>query len=135
MLAAACLTSISYAQTREVSGRVVSTDGTPIAGVSISVVGSSTSTQTNASGNFKLSVPAGATLNVSSIGYISQKVSIGNSSQLSIVLNQQENALDEVIITGAGLTASRKSIGSAQTTIKGQELILITELCFVVCVL
>lgn len=123
MLAVTCLASSSFAQTRQVSGKVTSSNGNPISGVSISVVGSNTATQTDASGNFKLSVPSGATLNVSSLGYVTQKVSIGNSSTLSIVLVEQDNYLEEVIVTGAGLTASRKSIGAAQTTIKADDLL------------
>lgn len=121
MLAAACLTSVSYAQTREVSGRVLSSDGTPIAGVSISVVGTSTSTQTNASGNFKLSVPSGATLNVSSVGYITQKVSIGNSSVLSIVLNNEDKSIDEVVVTAYG-TQTKESITGSISTLKAADL-------------
>ena len=123
MLAAACITSVSYAQTRQVSGKVTSSDGTPIAGASVSVVGGTTATQTDGSGNFLINVSQGARLSVSYVGYSSQTVIVGNSSVVNVVLSEQNNTLDEVVVTGAGLTASRKSIGSAQTTLKADDLV------------
>ena len=123
MLAAACLTSVAYAQSRQVSGKVSGADGRPIAGVSVAVVGTSNSTQTDGSGNFSINVAPGETLNVSYIGYTAQKVIVGNSTTLSIVLAEEVNALEEIVVTGAGLTASRKSIGSAQTTLKAADIV------------
>jgi len=122
IFAVACLTSMSYAQTRQVSGKVSSSDGTPIAGASVSVIGGSIATQTDGSGNFTLNVPQGARLSVSYIGYTAQTVIVGNSSVITVVLSSQDNVLDEVVVTGAGLSASRRSIGAAQTTIKSEDL-------------
>jgi TonB-linked SusC/RagA family outer membrane protein len=123
MFALACLTSVSYAQTRQVSGKVSSSDGTAIAGASVSVIGGSTATQTDGSGNFTLNVPQGARLSVSYVGYAAQTVIVGSSSVITVVLAAQDNFLDEVVVTGAGLTATRKSIGNAQTTIKSESLL------------
>lgn len=122
MLAVACVSTASYAQTREVSGTVTSNDGTPISGASITVIGTKTATQTSSSGNFKLSVPVGATLNVSSVGYISQKISIGNSSILSIVLQVDDNSLDEVVVIGYGSGRSIGSIVGSKTTVASKDI-------------
>jgi len=113
MLAVTCLASSSYAQTQQVSGKVTAADGTPIGGASITVVGSTTATQTDSSGNFKLAVSSGATLNVSSVGYTSQRVSIGNSSVLSIVLTHEDKTLDEVVVVGYGTVKKSDFTGSA----------------------
>ena len=110
-----CVTSLSFAQTREVSGLVTSSDGTPISGASISVVGTNTATQTDGSGRFKISVNPGGTLNVSYIGYISQKVSIGNSTNLSIVLQSGDQTLEEVVVTGYGAVKKADFAGAAAT--------------------
>jgi len=114
VFAMACISSISFAQTKEVSGLVTSTDGTPISGASISVVGSNTATQTDELGRFKISVPSGSTLNVSYIGYTTQRVSIGNSTNLSIVLQGGDHALEEVVIVGYGSTTKEAFTGSAK---------------------
>lgn len=122
MFAVACLASSSYAQTREVSGSVTSTDGKPIIGASVSVVGTTTATQTDASGKFKLSASVGASLNVSSIGYTTQRVSIGNSSILSIILVPQENTIDDVVVTALGITRAEKSLGYSSSVLKSDDL-------------
>src|SRR5690606_8930292 len=100
MFALACITSYSYAQERQVSGKVTSSDGSPIVGVSISVAGKSASTQTDASGNFTLSIVPGSTIIASSIGYTTQRINVGNSSVISVVLDSDDNDLEEVVVVG-----------------------------------
>lgn len=112
MVAVACITSASYAQTREVSGRVLSNDGTPIIGASVSVVGSTTATQTDGSGNFKISAAPGSILNISYIGFASQRVSIGNSTVFNITLNPDDTALEEVVVVGYGTSTRESFTGS-----------------------
>lgn len=122
MLAVACLSSTSYAQNREVSGKVTSTDGAPISSASVSVVGTSYATQTDAEGNFKLSVRPGAILNVTSLGYGSQRVSIGNSSVLSIVLTPQENTIDDVVVTALGVKREKRELGYSADQVSSKSL-------------
>ncbi|MBD1428220.1 SusC/RagA family TonB-linked outer membrane protein [Sphingobacterium litopenaei] len=122
MFAMTCVTSLSFAQTREVSGLVTSSDGTPISGASISIVGTNTATQTDGSGRFKISAPAGATLNVSFIGYVSQRVSIGNSSNLTIALQPNDQSLDEVVVIGYGSGRSIGSIVGSKTSITAKDI-------------
>lgn len=122
MLAVACLTSVSYAQTRQVSGKVTSSEGLPIAGASVSVIGGSVATQTDAAGNFTLNVPQGARLSVSYVGYNAQTVIVGNSSILSIVLDSDDLALEEVVVTALGITRDKKSLGYAAQEVKGDVL-------------
>ncbi len=122
MLAVACITSLSYAQTRQVSGRVTASDGSPIRGASVGVLGTSTSTQTDESGNFILSsVNSGSTLTVSYVGYVSQRVSIGTSSIVTVVLESNQTELDEVVVTGYGVL-SKKEFTGASTKVSGTDI-------------
>lgn len=119
-----CLVGQTIAQNREVSGKVTSsTDGKALSGVSVSVAGTTTATQTDGSGNYAISVAPSATLVFSYVGYSQQAIKVAGQSTLNVILQYGENALDEVVVTGAGLTASRKSIGNAQTTIKSKDLL------------
>jgi TonB-linked SusC/RagA family outer membrane protein len=127
MFAMACVTSLSFAQTREVSGLVTSSDGTPISGASISIVGTNTATQTDGSGRFKISAPSGATLNVSYIGYNSQRVSIGTSLNLSIVLVSSDQSLEEVVVTALGVQRSAKSLTYASSRVNPENILQISE--------
>ncbi len=110
----ACLVGTAFAQNRQVTGKVTSPDGSPITGASVSVVGSTTATQTDAAGNFVITVPAGATLNVSYIGYEAKRISVGNQSLLNLQLISEENALDEVVVVGYGTTTKESFTGSAK---------------------
>lgn len=121
MFALACIATSAYAQNRQVSGKVTAADGKPITGASVSVVGSSTATQTDAAGNFTLNVNPGATLNVSYLGFTAQRVHIGNSSVLSISLKPEDNALDEVMVVAYG-TAKKSSFTGAASTVKTKDI-------------
>src|ERR1700722_11305684 len=77
----------SFAQNRQISGKVTSSDnGDALAGVSVKVKGTSTGTLTNVGGAFSLSVPSNATLVFSYIGYVSQEVVPGSSAIIDVKL-------------------------------------------------
>ncbi|TDQ75312.1 SusC/RagA family TonB-linked outer membrane protein [Sphingobacterium yanglingense] len=117
------LTGISFAQNRQVSGKVTSSvDGSPIVGASVSVVGTSTATQTDNVGGFKLSVPEGATLNVSYIGYLSQRLTVGTQTTINVVLESEENSLEEVVVTAMGQSRQKRALSYATQEVKGDKL-------------
>lgn len=118
-----CLVGVSFAQNRQVSGKVTSaTDGSPVTGVSVAVVGTSTATQTDGSGNYSLSVPANSTLLFSYIGYTSQRVPVGNQSVLNVQLVGDEETLDEVVVTALGIERNRRDLGYATQKVSSREL-------------
>lgn len=121
MFAVACLSSVTYAQTREVSGRVLSNDGTPIVGASVSVVGATAATQTDVTGNFKIYAAPGSTLSISYVGFNSQRVSIANSTVLNVILNPDDNTLDEVVVVAYG-TQTKESITGAVASISSKDI-------------
>lgn len=122
MFAMACIASTTYAQDRQVSGKVTAADGSPVSGVSISVVGTTFATQTDASGSFNLSAAPGATLVASSIGYKTQSVILGNSSVVSIVLEPEDTELDEVVVTAMGIKKEKRALGYATQEVKADKL-------------
>jgi len=110
-----CLIGVSFAQDRQVGGKVTSTkDGAAISGVSVSVVGSTKSTQTDANGNYSLTVPVNSTLSFSSVGYIAFRASISDKLILDVVLQPEEAALDEVVVVGYATTTKESFTGSAK---------------------
>lgn len=115
--------SLAFAQ-RNISGRVTDKkDGSPLAGVSVSVKGTNTIVQTNAQGEFTLSgVANGATLVFSSASYKQQEVKLAASSSLDIVLEENATQLTEVIVTANAVKREARSVGYAQSTINNTEL-------------
>ena len=82
-----CLVGQAIAQNREVSGKVTSsTDGKALSGVSVSVAGTTTATQTDGSGNYAISVAPSATLVFSYVGYSQQAIKVAGQSTLNVIL-------------------------------------------------
>lgn len=104
---------MALAQT-QVSGKVTSAeDGEPVIGASIKVVGTKIGAVTDIEGNFSLTAPEGAKLEISYIGMNSQTVKAG--SNMKIVLNPDNKTLDEVVVTGYGNFKKSSFTGSAST--------------------
>lgn len=95
-----------WAQQISITGNVTSkTDGESIIGASVVQTGTTNGTITDFDGNFTLSVPSGAELTVSYIGYRTQKVQA--QPNLRITLEEDAQLIDEVVVTG--YTTQRKA--------------------------
>ncbi len=117
------MVSFSWAQQREVSGTITSSDeGMPLPGVSILIVGTTTGTVTDADGNYKLSVPSGATLRFSYIGYVNQEIAVGNRSVIDIIMEADATQLQEVVVTSLGIERETKALGYSITEVSGDVL-------------
>lgn len=118
------LVGVTYAQNREITGKVTSSsDGSPIAGVSVTAVGTTVGTQTDEGGNYTLTLTEPTTeLSFSYIGYSSQRVSISNQTVINVQLARNDEALDEVVVTALGISRDKKSLGYASQEVKGDVL-------------
>jgi hypothetical protein len=96
--------------------------GEGVPGASISVKGTTTGTISDAEGNYKINVPnAGGTLVISSIGYKSVEIAVGNQSTINVTLEDDASSLDEVVVTGYSVDKRRESTG-AISTVKTKDL-------------
>ncbi|QNA44127.1 SusC/RagA family TonB-linked outer membrane protein [Lacibacter sediminis] len=111
-----------FGQDKAVTGKVTDDkDGTPLAGVSVTVKGTTIGTSTGADGSFRLSVPSSARVLVFTyVNFASQEVSIGNRSEFSIKLVSEEKALSEVVVVGYG-TVRKKDLTGSVSTIGGDK--------------
>src|SRR6516164_8289484 len=92
------VTQFAFSQNKVVSGKVTDNGGNPVQGATVSVKGSKTGTSTDASGNFKLSVPANtSTLVVSSVGYAKQEISVAGQNEVAIALATTNANLNEIV--------------------------------------
>ena len=106
-------TGIQQNNTYKVSGVVTDTNGEPVIGASIVEKGTSIGTITDLDGKFVLEVSAGATLNISYIGYKSQEVKVDrNGLSLKLTLKEDTETLDEVIVVGYGTVRKADLAGS-----------------------
>jgi len=103
------------------TGSVSDESGIPIPGVNVLIENSSTGAATDFDGLFELEVTSGDKINVSSMGFISQSITISNQKELKIVLIEDASALDEVIVVGYGTVKKSHAIG-AVSAIKGDDI-------------
>ena len=108
-------------QTIAVTGYVHDTNGEPVIGAGIQVVGSKLATVTDLDGRFTLTVPVGSSLSVSYIGFTSQEVKA--KSTLDITLSEDSRSLDEVVVVGYGKMKKRDLTG-AISSVKGSDVAL-----------
>lgn len=109
------------AQDRAITGKVTGEDGSTLPGVNIAIKGSKSGTNTDADGSFKLNVSANAVLLVSSVGYGTQEVRVGNRSVVNILLQSSASTLDEVVVTTFG-TAKKASFTGSSASISAEKL-------------
>lgn len=106
---------------KPISGKVSGDDG-PIPGASVVIKGTTIGTSTDSDGNFKLTVPDNATtLVISSIGYTSEEITIGNKSVINVQLVPDLKTLTETIVVGYGSQKKSDLTGSI-SSIKAEEL-------------
>jgi TonB-dependent starch-binding outer membrane protein SusC len=115
-------TGVLWAQDRVVTGRVTSADdngGVP--GASVRVKGTNNGTTTDASGSFKISAPANATLVISSVGYATSEVSVNGRTNIPVSLSSDVENLNEVVVVGYG-TQKKASLTAAVASVSAKEL-------------
>ena len=112
------VSTFTFAQSK-VSGTVKDANGEPLIGVSVMEVGTNNGAVTDMNGNYTLNVKPGAKLKLSYIGFTPQTVKAGSNSQ--IVLQEDNTALNEVVVVGYG-TMRRKDVTSSITTVKAEDL-------------
>ena len=110
------------AQNRTISGKVVDAGGLPVIGAAVTVVGNSRiGAATDMDGAFTLSVPAGASISVESIGYKGQVIAVGDRSVFDIVLQDDTEMLEETVVIGYGVQRKSDLTGSV-ASVKSEDL-------------
>jgi TonB-linked SusC/RagA family outer membrane protein len=100
----------SQVEQKTVRGDVKDSNGQPLPGVTVVVMGTTIGTVTDSDGNFSLSIPSDAkTLQFSFVGMRTQNVSIEGRSNFSVVMEEETIGLEEVVAVGYG-TMSREMI-------------------------
>jgi len=110
-------------QELNVAGRVTSAeDGTPLPGVSITIKGTSTGTQTDIEGRYTLSASRGSVLVFSYIGTVSQEIAVGNATTIDVALAADVKTLSEVVVTAFGIQQEKRSINYAAQIVSAEVL-------------
>ncbi|MFI5163136.1 MAG: SusC/RagA family TonB-linked outer membrane protein [Sphingobacteriales bacterium] len=112
----------AFAQSVTVKGKVTdAATSETLVGVSVTVKGTTTGTQTDVNGGFSLNAPSNATLVFSYLSYTSMEVPLNGQTLLVIKLQPQSNSLNEVVVVGYG-TQKKIDVTGSIATVKGDEI-------------
>ncbi len=117
-----CVAFAANAQVHSISGTVTSdTDGYVMSGVMVQVQGTGTLAITDAQGEYTLSAREGDVLVFSMLGYITQNITVGVSTDIDVVMSADATAIDDVVVVGYGV--QKKSVVTAAiSSVKAADL-------------
>lgn len=104
----------------DVTGVVRDEQGEPLIGVSVVLEGTTQGTITDFDGQFVLSAQEGQTLEISYMGYRTERVKVGKGA-LTVVLSEDTKALDEVVVVGYG-TQKRSDLTGSVVSVKAEDM-------------
>lgn len=112
------------AQTFSIKGTVTAkSTGEPLSSVTVVDQQNNNATITDANGNFTLEVPDKSILTFSSVGYKSLKINIDrNNTSVNVLLEQDDDVLNEVVVTALGIQRKKSSLAYATQQISSDEL-------------
>ena len=121
LLAVLSVCAIAQAQNRQLSGTVKTTDGAPVVGATVAVDGTGRGTTSGSDGSFVVSAPVDGSLTVSFIGYKTQHIAVAGKTAVAIVLEEDTQAIDDVVVVAFG-TAKKEAFTGSAKVIKAGEL-------------
>ena len=122
IVAMLCLVATTYAQEKTVTGTVTDQGGIPLPGVNIVVEGTSNGTQTDFDGNYAINVSPGQTLLFTYIGQKTERRLIGATNTLNVQMQEDAQALEEVVVTALGIKREKQALGYAVAEVGSEEL-------------
>ena len=112
---------ISFAQKKAISGTVSDQSG-KLPGVSVTIKGSTSGTETDFDGKYTIKAETGDVLVFRYLGYKVIEKKIGTSNQINVLMTEDASVLDEVVVTALGISKKEKAIGYAIQKVAGEKI-------------
>ena len=116
-----CLFPLGASAQGTITGTVNDEAGEPIIGASVKVQGTNTGAITDFNGNFSVQAPSNATLQISYIGYITANVKANGRNNITVVLKEDAQTLNDVVVIGYGVQ-KKSDLTGAVASVKGDEI-------------
>lgn len=109
-----------FAQGQTVQGRVTGENGEPLPGTNVLVQGTTRGVITNPEGRYTIQTDANSVLTFSFVGFESQDISVGNRTEINVILKAELTSLDEIVVIGYG-TQKRSHFSGAVAGISADK--------------
>jgi len=115
------ITNSLMAQDVPINGTVLSEDGIPLPGVTVTLVGTDKATVTDMKGAFTITAKQGAMLEFSYVGYSKQRIKATTGMKITLTLGDN-GQMQDVVVTAMGIKKERKALGYSVTELNAGEL-------------
>ncbi|APD06160.1 tonB-dependent receptor SusC [Flavobacteriaceae bacterium UJ101] len=115
------LTSIVHAQEKTITGTITDESGESLPGAYVEVKGTQISAETDMDGNYEIQAKPGDTLIFSFIGLPDVEKTVGESNSMSVQFTENDNQIDQVVVTALGISRDKKSLGYATQEVSGED--------------
>ncbi|MBR4133674.1 MAG: TonB-dependent receptor [Bacteroidales bacterium] len=112
---------LSAQQRVTVSGQVVDDQNEPLIAVGVVQQGTTNGVITDLDGKYSITVPAGATIVFSSVGYVTQEIVANTSSTVNIVLATDNLMIEETVVVGYGVQ-KKSDVTGAISQVKAEDI-------------
>ncbi|RDY60631.1 SusC/RagA family TonB-linked outer membrane protein [Flagellimonas nanhaiensis] len=109
-------------QEKTITGTIVDQSGIPLPGVNIVVEGTTNGTQSDFDGNYAITASEGQTLVYTYIGQRAERRSVGPQNVINIQMEEDTQALEEVVVTALGIKREKQALGYAVTEVNEEQL-------------
>lgn len=86
--------------------------GEPVTGATVTLQGAATTTTTDGTGSFTISVPKGGKLTITSVGFTATTIQVNKAGNVTILMEESSKSLDEVVVVGYGTQKVTKVSGA-----------------------
>ena len=111
----------AVAQSQRITGTVVDSDGAPVLGATVSVVGTTVATITGISGDYEINAPKNATLEFSYVGLATQLIAVSGRTTINVVMEPDATQIEELVVLGYGSGVAAKSLVGSVSSVKGDK--------------
>ncbi|MEX6686980.1 SusC/RagA family TonB-linked outer membrane protein [Danxiaibacter flavus] len=106
---------------QKITGKVTNTSGDPLVSVSIVVQGKSKGTNTDSKGVYSIDASKGDVLVFSFVGFATKQITLGDETELNVVLSESQTNLSDVVVTALGIQKQARSLGYSTTEVDGSK--------------
>lgn len=118
----ALVVQLAFAQEKTISGTVTDQDGLPLPGVNILVQGTMNGTQTDFDGNYTIRASVGQSLVFTYLGQKSITQTVGSGNTINVQMEEDAQALEEVVVTALGINRAEKSLGYSSQQLTSESI-------------
>ena len=104
-----------------VKGTVNDEAGDPIIGATVKVQGAKAGAITDFNGNFSVEAGSNATLEISYVGYVPQTIKVAGRQNITVVMKEDAQMLNDVVVIGYG-TMKKSDISGSVATINKEQM-------------